>query len=70
MSSANIVAEIQFKLLTERVLSADIEKVGEWPSGGRFLVQNPLGTRPGLGTQPRYEAPSDLQVEHVQKRSD
>ena len=33
---------------------------------GRFLVQNPLGTRPGLGTQPRYEAPGDLRFEHVQ----
>ena len=28
-----------------------------------FLVQTPLGTRPGLGTQPHYEAPGDLQVE-------
>ena len=37
---------------------------------GRFPVQNPLGARPGLGTQPRYEAPGDLQVEYVQKRSD
>ena len=30
-------------------------------------VQNLLGTRPGLATQqPRYEAPSDLQVKLVQ----
>ena len=36
---------------------------------GRFLVQTPLGARPGIGTQPRYEAPGDLQVENV-KRSD
>ena len=27
-------------------------------------VQTPLGTPPGLGTQPRYEAPGDLQVEN------
>ena len=37
---------------------------------GRFPVQTPLGTRPGLGTQPRYEAPGDLRVEYVQTRSD
>ena len=36
---------------------------------GRFLVQTPLGARPGIGTQPRYEAPGDLRVENV-KRSD
>ena len=49
---------------------------GEWPSGlrrcsriGRFPVQTPLGARPGLGTQPRYEAPGDLRAENV-KRSD
>ena len=30
---------------------------------GRFPVQTPLGARPGLGTQPRYEAPGDLRVE-------
>ena len=42
-------------------------KTGDWPSGsrcfewiGRFPAQTPLGPRPGLGTQPRYEAPSDL----------
>ena len=37
---------------------------------GRFPVQNSLGARLGLGTQPRYEAPGDLRVEYVQKRSD
>ena len=36
---------------------------------GRFPVQTPLGARPGLGAQPRYEAPGDLRVENV-KRSD
>ena len=38
----------------------------------RFLVQTPLGAWPGLGTQPRYEAPGDLWVEIVKekKRSD
>ena len=33
---------------------------------GRFLVQTLIGTRPGLGTQPRYEASGDLWVEYVQ----
>ena len=33
------------------------------------MVQTPLGTRPGLGTQPQYKAPSDLQVKML-KRSD
>ena len=27
------------------------------------LAQTPLGTRPGLGTQPHYEAPSDFRVD-------
>ena len=30
-----------------------------------FSVQTPLGARPGLGTQPRYEAYDDLRVELV-----
>ena len=30
---------------------------------GRLPVQTPLGARPGLGTQPRYEAPRDPRVE-------
>ena len=34
----------------------------------RFPVQNPLGACPGLGTQPHYEAPGDLQVEIVRKQ--
>ena len=45
---------------------------GEWSSGlsvviriGRFLVQTPLGTRPGLGTQPRYKIPCDIRIENV-----
>ena len=29
---------------------------------GRFSVQTLLDTPPGLGTQPRYEAPGDPQV--------
>ena len=32
-------------------------------------VQTPIGARPGLGTQPCYEASGDLQDENV-KRSD
>ena len=35
---------------------------------GRFPVQTPVGTQPGLGTQCYYEAPGDLQVEIVQAR--
>ena len=45
---------------------------GEWPSGLRPCGKNrkvpgsnPLGARPGLGTQPRYEACRDLRVENV-----
>ena len=33
---------------------------------GRFLVQNLLGTPPGLGTQLYYEAPGYLWAEFVQ----
>ena len=33
---------------------------------GRFPVQTLLGAWLGLGTQPRYEAPSDLLVEIVE----
>ena len=32
---------------------------------GQGAVQTPLGARPALGTQPRYEAPGDLRVEIV-----
>ena len=32
---------------------------------GRFSVQIPPGTRPGLGTQPRYEALGNVQFELV-----
>ena len=32
---------------------------------GRFPVQTPLVARPGLGTQPRYVAPGDLQLKYV-----
>ena len=35
---------------------------------GRVLVQTPLGARPGLGTQPRFEAPSNLKVENAKRR--
>ena len=34
---------------------------------GRLPVQNPLSTWPGLATQSLYEAPGDLQVEHLIK---
>ena len=43
---------------------------GELPRGlrccnknGKFPVQTPLGAWPGLGTQPRYEAPGHPRVE-------
>ena len=45
---------------------------GDWPSGlrccdqnWRVAVQTLLGARPGLGTQPCYEAPGDLCFEYV-----
>ena len=45
---------------------------GEWPSGlGRCYHNqkvNSLGARPGLRTQPRYEVPGDLRVEHVKSQ--
>ena len=51
----------------------DVLQWGEWPSGLRRCNKNwkvpgsnPLGARPGLGTQPHYEAPGDLRVEYVQ----
>ena len=31
-----------------------------------LYIMTPLGTRPGLGTQPCYEAPYDLQIKHRQ----
>ena len=34
----------------------------EWPSGLK-RCETPLGARLGLGTQSRYKAPGDLQVE-------
>ena len=47
----------------------------EWPSGLMHSNQNqkvagssPLGAQPGLGTQPCYKAPSDLQVEYVEHK--
>ena len=50
--------------------------MGEWPSGLRHcsknwkvLGSNPLGTWPGLGTKPHYEAPGDPGVLNV-KHSD
>ena len=39
---------------------------------GRLPVQNPVGARPGLMNQSRYEAPGDLWVENrnrLEKRS-
>ena len=30
---------------------------------GRYPVQTPLGARPGLRTQPRYQSPDDLRLE-------
>ena len=31
-----------------------------------LYIITPLGARPGLGTQPFYEAPCDLQIKHRQ----
>ena len=32
---------------------------------GRFPVQTPLNARPGLGTQPHFEASGDLRFKNV-----
>ena len=37
----------------------------EWHHIRRFPVQTPLDAMPGLGTETRYEAPSDLRVKLV-----
>ena len=52
--------------ITEKSYNYRIETFGI----GSFPVRNPLGARPDLGTQPRYEAPGDLRMKHIQKRSD
>ena len=51
-------------------LEHSLTKRLEWPTGlrrceriGWFSVRNLLDTRPGLGTQSRFEAPGDLRVE-------
>ena len=36
---------------------------------GKYPVQTPLGAQMGLGSQPRYEAPGDLELK-PDKRSD
>ena len=45
---------------------SDLVSLGGGIRIGRFLVQTPLDARPGLGTQPCYEAPGDLPVEPVE----
>ena len=52
--------------------SLNLGRVDQWvkalqleSEGSRF--KPPIGTLPGLGTQPRYEAPSDLRVEIKEK---
>ena len=51
------------------------ERAIEWIRGLRSCnfnrkvqLQTPLGTRPELGTQPYYQAPSDLEIETVEKQ--
>ena len=60
-----------FKFLSLWLYDSGSFILGEWRSRlgiairiGRYPAQTPLCTWPGLGTQPRYKAPSDLQVEN------
>ena len=60
-------------LLSHQFFKMKMQFRGEWPCGLRRCNENwkvpssnPLDARPGLGTQPRYEAPGDLRVEYVQ----
>ena len=45
------------------VLGMCASGLGQYDKTGRFQVQSPLGTWPGLGNQACYKAPCDLQVE-------
>ena len=43
--------------------------IGASPNGNADpMVQTPLGARPGLGTQPRYEAPGDPLLKYVKRK--
>ena len=49
--------------------------IEEWSSklrhctqNGKVLSSTPLGALLGFGTQPRYEAPRDLQVEYLKSQ--
>ena len=48
-------------------------KMAYWVKGcnqiRKVSSSNPIGARPGLGTQPRYEVPVNLRIKYV-KRSD
>ena len=35
---------------------------------GRYPVRTPVGARPGLGTQPRYETLGDPRVDYVKRK--
>ena len=53
----------------ELIFNNFIQLYLSFPSTKLFFDWFFIGARPGLGTQPRYEAPGDLRVENV-KRSD
>ena len=66
--SKEMKVTLQIKLLCIKISNRLYSELhinwGEWPSGlrhwiriGRFLVQTPLDTQPGLGAQPRYKTP-------------
>ena len=38
-----------------------VRQITAWPHTPLYIM-TPLGTRPGLGTQPCYQAPCDLQI--------
>ena len=57
--------KIKSKNINISIKFSSLFKLGIVIRIGRFLVQTPLGARPGLGTQPRYKIPGNHQVEYV-----
>ena len=53
-----VVSDLEYSGFTQNILAFSLKKTSK--------VQNPLGARPGLGTQPCYEAPGDFWVKYVQ----
>ena len=42
------------------------KNISRWGPQTTLHMMTPLSARPGLGTQPYYEVPCDLQVKHKQ----